>query len=200
MFTGIVQEQLTILNYQAGDPTVVTLALPQWGALEIGESVLLHGICTTVVTCTDEVFTVELMAETLQCTNASQWRVGQRLHAEPSATVQTKLSGNLVYGHVDIAVPVLAVQGSSISLVIPERYQDFVINKGAITINGVNLTITDATPGQCTVQLIPHTAAVTTLLSTAVGDHVNVEFDHLTKVIVQTVQRHPLSAQAKKSV
>lgn len=188
MFTGIVQEQLTIRQYQAGSPTIVTLTLPKWGKLDIGESVLLHGICTTVVTVTDQVFTVELMTETLERTNAGQWVVGQQVHAEPSATLQTKLSGNLVYGHIDLAAIAQVIQENSITILVPEPYQDYIVEKGAVTMNGVNLTITDATRGQCTVQLIPHTAAVTSLLQTPVGGTVNVEFDHLTKVIVQTVQ------------
>ena len=190
MFTGIVQERLTIRTLTTGNVMTVGLSLPQWGSLEIGESVLLHGICTTVTTIEADQFTVELMPETLQRTNATSWKVGDQIHAEPSATLQTKLSGNLVYGHVDAVAKVAQVEAQAgqtvLAIEIPQAYIPYVVVKGAITINGVNLTIVQLEGNVVTVNLIPHTANVTTLAQQQVGDLVNIELDYVTKVIVQT--------------
>src|SRR3990167_6822554 len=102
MFTGIVAEQLTIQRIEhTAAGVAVSFSLPTWGTLVTGESVLVHGICSTVVTITPQGFTVEYMPETIQRTTVGQWTVGQIIHAEPSVTPTTKLSGSVVYGHVD---------------------------------------------------------------------------------------------------
>lgn len=187
MFTGIVQELLTVTALTPGTPTVISLMLPQWGKLAVGESVLLHGICSTVTQVTEQDFTVEYMAETLQRTNVGDWQVGSQIHAEPALTLQTKLSGNLVYGHVDCTAVVVA---PGLTVEISEPYQAYLINQGSITINGVNLTIVRVAENRCTVNLIPETTRRTTLAKLATGSRVNIECDYLTKVIVESVRRH----------
>lgn len=187
MFTGIVQERLTITAITPGNPMIVCVSLPQWGPLALGESILLHGICSTVIVITAQDFTVEYMAETVRRTTVGDWQVGDQIHAEPALTLQTKLSGNLVYGHVDCTAVVVA---PALTVEIPDAYQSYLINQGSITINGVNLTIVTVAKSRCTVNLIPETARRTSLADLAVGNRVNIEFDYLTKVIVESVRRH----------
>lgn len=186
MFTGIVQELLTITAIDRATATTVALTLPKWGILQIGESILLAGICSTVTAVTGTSFTVDYMAETLAKTTVERWQIGDQIHAEPSATLQTKLSGNLVYGHVDGTAEVIMV--TPLQLRLPTTALPYVVVKGAITINGVNLTIVDIVDHTITIELVPHTAAVTTLAKLQSGDRVNIELDYLTKVVVQTVQ------------
>lgn len=193
MFTGIVQTQLEVTAITPGQAWQVELALPNWGALEIGESILLHGICSTVTTIADQSFTVEFMPETLHRTNVEAWKVGDQIHAEPSATLQTKLSGNLVYGHVDATAAVVGVEPqvgqTALSVKLPTEYTPYLVVKGAITINGANLTIVQVAGSVVTVDLIPHTISVTSLAKLKIGDTVNIECDYVTKVIVQTAQQ-----------
>ncbi len=186
MFTGIVQELLTVTALTPGTPTVISLILPQWGKPVVGESILLHGICSTVTKVAEKDFTVEYIAETLQRTNVGDWQLGSQIHAEPALTLQTKLSGNLVYGHVDCTAVVVA---PGLTVEIPEAYQSYLINQGSITINGVNLTIVGVNENRCTVKLIPETTRRTTLAELVVGSRVNIECDYLTKVIVESVRR-----------
>lgn len=187
MFTGIVKELLTITARTAGTPTVVSLTLPHWGKLALGESVLLHGICSTVTTVTEQDFTVEYMAETRQRTNVDDWRVGDQIHAEPALTLDTKLSGNLVYGHIDGTATVL---DQTIALAMPPQCLPYLLEKGSVTINGVNLTIVAVKENRCSVHVIPETAKRTTLTTLTTGSRVNIECDYLTKVIVESVRRH----------
>lgn len=186
MFTGIVQELLTVTALTPDTPTVISLMLPQWGKLAVGESVLLHGICSTVTQVTEQDFTVEYMAETRQRTNVDDWRVGDQIHAEPALTLDTKLSGNLVYGHIDGTATVL---DQTITLAMPPQCLPYLLEKGSVTINGVNLTIIAVKENRCTVNLIPETTKRTTLATLAAGSRVNIECDYLTKVIVESVRR-----------
>lgn len=187
MFTGIVRELVRIIDITAGAVTTVSLTLPQWGKLAVGESILLHGICSTVTAVNAELFTVEYMAETLKLTTVPRWQVDDQIHAEPSLTLVTPLSGNLVYGHIDGTAEV--IQLNPLTLRLPKAWMNYVLLKGAITINGVNLTITQVQEQQVSIELIPHTAKLTRLAQLQPGQQVNIELDYITKVIVETTRR-----------
>ncbi len=186
MFTGIVAEQITILQIESTSTGLtVALSLPQWGKLAVGESVLLHGICSTVTSITDAKFTVDYIPETVRVTTVGQWQVGQTVHAEPSVTPTTKLSGSFVFGHVDVALPVAGSHPLTFS--IPEAYRAYVFDKGSITVNGVNLTVASCVADLMTIHLIPETRSRTSLGNLRVGDHVNIEFDYLAKAVAATL-------------
>lgn len=185
MFTGIVQDCQPIQALsKTADHWSVTITTPL-GHYQAGDSILLHGICSTVVSNDSAGLTVEYMAETIRLTTVSQWQVGQPLHIEASATLQTPLSGWLVTGHVDTIIPVLNVQTGTdyaITLQLTAGHAGLVMLKGGITLNGVNLTVTAVTTDTVTVQLVPYTLTHTTLNQLKVGDRVNVEFDHFAKL------------------
>lgn len=182
MFTGIVTEQLTIQQI-IPTPTGLTMSfsLPQWGKLAVGESILLHGICSTVTGVTNDYFTVDYIAETLRVTTASQWLADQTVHAEPAATLATRLSGGLVTGHVDATGTVFSTQPLTIQL--PDQLMSLAFPKGSITINGVNLTITACTADTISLELIPQTLQLTTLGKLQPNDQVNIEADYIAKAV-----------------
>ena len=197
MFTGIVKELVQITQLNTDRVCTVTCTKPLWGELELGESILVQGICSTVTNLTPTTFNVEYMPETLQLTTVNTWQVGQPVHVEPSVTLHTKLSGNMVYGHVDgtakVQACVVTEQQTTLTIQLPDKLVPFAIIKGAITINGVNLTIAQVQGSSVTVQLVPFTMQATTLTQLAVGHRVNIEMDYFTKVIVETTQRRLLS-------
>lgn len=180
MFTGIVQDQVTIQHIQT-TPTGLTIAfsLPKWGSPQIGESILLHGICSTVTTVSDDHFTVDYIVETIRVTTVSDWIVGQTIHAEPAATLMTKLSGSLVTGHVDQAAIITAIDPLTIQL--SDDLIVYMFSKGSVTINGVNLTIIECSTNTIIVKLIPQTLKLTGLGTLQVGGRVNVEADYIVK-------------------
>ena len=70
---------------------------------------------------------------------------------------------------------------------LPKRYASQVAAKGSIAIDGVSLTVVEATDEQFSVALIPHTLSVTTLGNLSVGDPVNLETDILAKYVQRSL-------------
>ena len=195
MFTGITTHRITIRQVDSShdnESRVLHIDRPK-GAWELGDSILLNGICTTITALDDESITVGLIPETVRLTTASDWQSGDVVNSEPPLTLETKLSGSIVSGHVDAVGTVVSVieQGDEYGVTVsyPEEYGDFVVIKGGITIDGVNLTVTDRQPNQCTVQLIPYTRTETTLGQLQQGDAVNLEFDYFAKLTIQHLRQ-----------
>jgi len=191
MFTGIVQELVTIRQIkQLPDRLQVQLSLPLAASYAVGDSILLHGICSTIVAMTVDSITVDYMPETLRYTTVPSWVVGQAIHAEVPATLATKLSGSIVTGHVEATAVVTAVHDQAgdvaITIAIPTEQQPFILKKGCLTINGVNLTVANWEAGAATVQLVPYTLQHTTLGQLQVNQVVNIESDYIAKLIVTT--------------
>lgn len=182
MFTGIVQDQVTIQQIQT-TPAGLTIAfsLPKWGTVVTGESVLLNGICSTVTAASNDHFTVDYMVETIRCTTVSHWKKGQRVHAEPAITPLTRLSGSIVSGHVDTVGTVQSIIPLVVTL--PIQLKPYLFIKGSITIDGINLTISDCQEMNITIHLIPETSHQTQLDSLQIGDRVNVEADYIVKAV-----------------
>lgn len=197
MFTGIVTAIGTITRVEERGDRRVTIACP-WdpARIDIGASIACSGVCLTVVerggAAGDAYFVVDVSGETLARTSPDQWREGRRINLESALRLGDELGGHLVTGHVD-AVGTLAErheEGGSIRLTIraPGEIAAFIAEKGSITVDGVSLTVNsveDDADGSCLFELniIPHTAEVTTLGSLAVGDGVNLEIDVLARYL-----------------
>lgn len=108
-------------------------------------------------------------------------------------TLQTKLSGALVLGHIDTTAIITQCERGLASTVVTLHSQAawpaLVMPQGAITINGVNCTIVDCAERSLTVHLIPYTLAHTTFASCHTGETVNLEFDYIAKLIWTMTQR-----------
>ncbi len=197
MFTGIITAIGTIRDVrEAGDLRAVIACSYDPAAIAIGASIACSGVCLTVVerggTAGDAWFAVDISGETVSCTAAGQWTAGRKLNLEQALKLGDELGGHIVTGHVD-AVGRVAVReevGGSLHVAITTTAEiaPFVAPKGSITVNGVSLTVNavgDHADGSCTfhLNLIPHTAGVTTLGSLAVGDSVNLEIDVLARYL-----------------
>ncbi|MFA6388851.1 MAG: riboflavin synthase, partial [Patescibacteria group bacterium] len=189
MFTGITQtiSKITKIQYQ-GKILCVSLNRPKIGKYKLGDSILLNGICSTITNLTKQTLTVEYMPETLQLTTVDSWQAQQPINVEAPLTLQTGLAGGLVTGHVDGVGVVKQFQqlADNVELIITyaKCYQEYVMLKGGITINGVNLTISNCSANSFSVKLIPYTLTHTTLNTLKKGDKVNLEFDYITKSVV----------------
>lgn len=193
MFTGITQEVVHITALEPFSHGLrVSLTHPS-GNCALGDSILLNGICSTITAETKDAITVEFMPETLRLTTVQWWKVGQDVNAEFALTLQDKLSGSLVSGHVDALGTVSQIQPEQneykLSIAFDPKFQSYLVLKGGITVDGVNLTITDVKPGEFSVHLIPFTLEQATLRSLEVGAKVNLEFDYFAKVIINHIQK-----------
>ncbi len=197
MFTGIVTAIGTIREVnERGDLRCVIACPYDPDAIAIGASIACSGVCLTVVerggTAGDAWFAVDVSGETVSKTAQDQWRTGRRLNLEQALKLGDELGGHIVTGHVD-AVGRIALReevGGSLHLAVttPAEISPFIAAKGSVTVDGVSLTVNavdDHADGTCTFHLniIPHTAEVTTLGGLKAGDAVNLEIDVLARYL-----------------
>jgi riboflavin synthase len=202
MFTGIVTAIGTIREAsQAGDLRAVIACPFDPAGIAIGASIACSGTCLTVVDKggvapkngeNSAWFAVDISGETVARTVPGRWTAGGSLNLEPALKLGDELGGHIVTGHVDGVGRVVSIapEGDSHRLVIaaPKELAPYLAPKGSITVDGVSLTVNevaDQADGEChfTLNIIPHTAEVTTLGALQAGDAVNLEIDVLARYL-----------------
>ena len=202
MFTGIVTAIGTIIKMEQRGDLRARIAAPLDPArIAIGASIACSGVCLTVVDRglrqaqaeRDEAwFDVDISGETVSRTVRGMWIEGRRINIEPSLRVGDELGGHIVTGHVDSIGEVVKTrrEGDSWQVAIRARadMSPFIAEKGSITVDGVSLTVNDVRDREdrtCDFMLniIPHTAEVTTLGGLEEGDCVNLEIDVLARYL-----------------
>ena len=197
MFTGIVSAVGTITHAEQRGDLRLRIDCP-WDPAEIaiGASIACSGVCLTVVERGREAgnasFAVDVSAETLSRSVPGLWAEGRKLNLERALRMGDELGGHLVTGHVD-AVGEVAERhedGGSVRLSIraPAEIAPYVAAKGSITVDGVSLTVNsveDEPDGSAVfgLNIIPHTAEVTTLGALTAGGAVNLEIDVLARYL-----------------
>jgi riboflavin synthase len=193
MFTGIVTGIGTVraLNpIGAGADMRLVIATP-WdeAAIPIGASIACAGCCLTAIEVGAGWFAVDASAETLSKTTLGGWRPGSRLNLERPLKVGDELGGHIVAGHVDGVGEVVSVQpehGSARFVFrVPDALARFIAPKGSVAIDGVSLTVNEVEGLTFGVNIIPHTAAVTTFGGLRCGDAVNIEIDTLARYVAR---------------
>lgn len=187
MFTGIVEELGTIAAVEEqGD--AIRLTVRASTVLEdtgLGDSIAVNGCCLTVVTSDENTWTADVMQETLDKTSLLGVKAGDPVNLERAVTVEKRLGGHIVQGHVDGVGEVLRREPSEhwelVEISMPAEFGRYLVDKGSITVDGVSLTVVEAKDDSFTVSLIPETLARTTLGSRQPGDRVNLEFDVIAK-------------------
>jgi riboflavin synthase len=197
MFTGIITAIGTIREVSTRGDLRAVIACPYDPAgIAIGASIACSGVCLTVVERGgqpgDAWFAVDISGETISKTAQDQWTAGRKLNLEQALKLGDELGGHIVTGHVDAVgrVTLREEVGGSLHVAITTSAEiaPFVAPKGSITVDGVSLTVNtvdDHADGSCTfhLNLIPHTADVTTLGELRPGDGVNLEIDVLARYL-----------------
>jgi len=191
MFTGLIESVGTIKQVQRrGDYRILSVAsYLADDNLAIGESIACDGACLTVVSASKSLFIIEASQETARHTILDKYAVGSRVNLERALKASSRMGGHFVSGHVDDAGVVDYVRpvGQSLELAVryDPRYDELVIDKGSIAVNGVSLTINASRPTWFSVNLIPFTVRETTLGQVKAGDSVNLEFDIIGKYVLK---------------
>lgn len=197
MFTGIVTAIGTIRETRhAGDLRAVIACPFDPAEIAIGASIACSGACLTVVdkggSAGDSWFAVDISAESVARTVPGRWETGSRVNLETALRLGEELGGHIVTGHVDGVGTVLDIrrEGDSkrIGFAVPGDLAPYLAPKGSITVDGVSLTVNDVADqadGTChfSVNIIPHTAEVTTLGELEAGSSVNLEIDVLARYL-----------------
>ncbi len=199
MFTGIITDIGTIRSSeQRGDLRLVVETTYDTSTIAIGASIACSGACMTVVDKGLDWFAIDMSGESVSCTATGLWVSGSKLNLERAMKIGGELGGHIVTGHVDGIGNVVSFDpvGDSWHLVIaaPDAVAPFVAAKGSITVDGVSLTVntvTDQPDGTAyfTLNIIPHTAAVTTLGRLTAGMQVNLEIDILARYLARMQAR-----------
>ena len=191
MFTGIVTDIGSITAVEnRGDTRVFIATAYDTAGIDMGASIACSGVCLTVVEKGPDWFAVDVSAETIGRT-ADQWTSGQRLNLERAMKLGDELGGHIVTGHVDGVghVVSVALEGGShrVFVTVPTDLAPFMATKGSVTVDGVSLTVNsveDTADGTVIgLNIIPHTAAVTTLGGITEGQRVNIEIDVLARYL-----------------
>jgi len=189
MFTGIIETTGEVINLRESTPGTYRLEIRTTLApeLRIGDSLSNNGCCLTVVSRTADLIAFDLLAETANRTNLSDRKSGSLFNLERPLPVNGRFDGHIVQGHVDSTARTLTIeehgQDHRIEIELPEGFQQYVVFKGSIAINGISLTVADLTAKSFVVWIIPHTWSVTNLHQLRAGDRVNLEFDLVAKYI-----------------
>ena len=184
MFTGIIRERAQVASFD-GSRLVVESAVDA----SVGDSVAVDGVCLTVAERDDGRLSFDVMPETL-------WRAkrfGASVNVEPAVRSGDPLGGHFVQGHVDGVGRVRSVdparEGHRVTIEAPPEILRYCVEKGAIAVDGVALTITALGDDTFEVALVDHTLAVTTLGTLGPGDEVNLEVDVLAKYVERLLLR-----------
>ncbi|MCS6891500.1 MAG: riboflavin synthase [Rhodovarius sp.] len=194
MFTGIVTALGTVREVEpiggGHDARFVIGTSPRFLAeppAAIGASICCSGVCLTVVRLGADEFAVDASAETLARTTLGRWRPGSRVNLERSLRLGDELGGHLVAGHVDGVALVLSAVPENASVRwrfrAPPGCAQLIAPKGSVALDGVSLTVNEVEGEEFGVNIIPHTAAVTTFGTLQPGDAVNFEADILARYV-----------------
>lgn len=203
MFTGIITDIGAIrAREDRGDTRLVIGTAYDVDGIDLGASIACSGACLTVVDKgTDDKgnwFAIDASAETLARTAPGMWDAGRRLNLERALKVGDELGGHIVTGHVDAVGRIVAVDpvGDSVRVTVeaPAALAPHIAAKGSITLDGVSLTVNDVADqpdgaAHFTLNIIPHTRAMTTLDEVAAGRPVNLEIDILARYLARMQAR-----------
>jgi riboflavin synthase len=186
MFTGIIEELGLITQIrETGSVVRLEIQAPQASpGTKVGDSICVSGVCLTVVEVRGEKLSFEAVQPTCQATTLRWRRVGDKVNLERALRVGDRLGGHFVTGHVDCVGVVRSRKTEKghlvFSIAVPSAFLKYLVPKGSIAMDGISLTLAKV-GGGFSVNVIPHTAQVTTLGFCRSSDKVNVEFDILAK-------------------
>lgn len=203
MFTGIIEGLGTIraIRPDGKGKRLTVEADFNLDQTKVGESVAVNGACLTVVKIGGKRFETDLSPETLGASTFGKAKLGDRVNLERAMRLSDRIDGHLVSGHID-GVGIVKKRenlGNAIMLTIavPDALSRYMIYKGSVAVDGVSLTINACESKSFSVQIIPHTAGVTTIGTKQNGDPVNIETDMIGKYVERFTRGEPIPEREK---
>ncbi len=198
MFTGIITDLGRVRAVEQPpegapeDARFVFATSYDTATIPAGASIACSGACLTVVSTGADDFSVDVSAETLSKTTLGGWRVGTLVNLERALRLGDELGGHIVSGHIDGVARVVERQpeGGSLRFVFeaPAELARFIAPKGSIALDGASLTVNEVSGARFGVNIIPHTAEVTTFGGLEPGDAVNLEIDTLARYVARLAE------------
>ncbi|MGN9780141.1 riboflavin synthase [Nonomuraea sp. ZG12] len=195
MFTGIIEEKGEVVAVEpAGDSARLSVRGPiVTSDARHGDSIAVNGVCLTVVEVRGDVFTVDVIKESLDRSSLGALAEGSAVNLERAVRADQRLGGHIVQGHVDGTAVLLSREPGdnwdNLRFSLPAELSRYVAEKGSIAIDGISLTVTTVDDGSFGVSLIPTTLKLTTMGERQVDDLVNIEVDVIAKYVERLVVR-----------
>jgi len=195
MFTGIILELGKVISVEkiAQGAKLKIFSEKLIKDSQIGDSIAVNGVCLTVteIDRTKKVLSFELSYETLKKTTLGELKKDSPVNLESALTLNTKLGGHLVSGHVDGVGVIKKIEKTGdyikIEIEAPQEVLKYCVPKGSIAVDGISLTVVYLFTNSFSVVIIPHTLKMTTLGFKNVGDSVNLEPDIIAKYVERLI-------------
>ncbi len=192
MFTGIIEHIAVVKQIVSKqDNLEFTIESQLTSELKVDQSVAHNGVCLTVTEINHNTYTVVAIKETLQKTNLSILKIGDKINLERAMLLNQRLDGHMVQGHIDETSEVIKIENQNGSwkyyFSLNQISKHLVIPKGSITINGVSLTLVDVLDDLFSVCIIPYTMEHTTFSELQLNTRVNIEYDVLGKYVARNM-------------
>jgi len=188
MFTGIITHMGKIARLATNGDWELLITAPHFATGMVpGASVACNGVCLTATRIEKDGFYVQVSHETLDKTTLKGWKEGMMINLERALKAGDELGGHFVSGHVDGVATLEKIDPVAdswrLTFGMPPALARFIAPKGSITLNGISLTVNEATKHHFTVNIIPHTWQNTTLHSIQAGGEVNLEIDVIARYL-----------------
>ena len=189
MFTGIVEEvgRVCSVRMRADGIQFDIEAKKTSAGLKVDNSIAVNGTCLTVVRRKKNVLTFDAVKETLSKTSLRGLSAGSSVNLERAVSLQQRLGGHLVQGHVDTTGTILKRGELKMSWMFdvrfPKKFRKYLIPVGSVAVDGVSLTVARLHSDHFEVAIIPFTYEQTIFHDYRPGTKVNLEFDLVGKYI-----------------
>ena len=196
MFTGLIEDLGKIddiKDVQNGKILTVETSLPL-DEIQTGASISINGACQTVISKGDKTLSFEAMRETVSRTNFSLLKKGDYVNLERAMTLNSRLDGHIVSGHIDNTAKLIQIKNDGIAKIFKfECDTDLIVEKGSISINGISLTVSFVDDNYFEVSILPLTLDKTNLKFLKQNDLVNIEYDMVGKYIKKFTEKEKTS-------
>ena len=193
MFTGIIENMAEVIDVQTNKNNLdILFKCDLLSELNVDQSISHNGVCLTVADISNDTYLVNVVKETIDKSNFSSLKVGDKVNIERSMMINDRLDGHIVQGHVDQIAKCVSIeeQGGSYNMSFNyEKSDNITVEKGSICVNGISLTVCNSKENTFSVAIIPYTWDNTNLKNIKVGDTVNLEFDIVGKYIAKLLSK-----------
>lgn len=189
MFTGLVEEKGEIRSVKKGvKSSVLTIKGNKiFDDLKTGDSVAVNGVCLTVTAHGGNVFTADVMSETLSRSSLGELKPGNSVNLERAMAANGRFGGHMVSGHIDGTGTITEIRKDDnavwYTIKTADKVMRYIVEKGSIAIDGISLTVAAVSDTSFCVSVIPHTMEATVLPEKKTGSVVNLENDIVGKYI-----------------
>jgi len=193
MFTGIIEAVGTVTSI-SDLPKGLRVRIDTHLASDLieGESIAVNGVCLTAVSINQDSFAADVSPETARVTSVAGLKTSAIVNLERSLSADGRFGGHVVQGHIDDVGAIIEIVREAdfwrVKIGYPEVLRRYIVNKGAIAIDGISLTVAQIGQSELDVQIVPFTWEHTNLNSRSSGDQVNLECDIIGKYVAQMLK------------